>query len=64
VARSCTGTTQLYIKRHPGNQRDHIYRGIGDAKAQDAVTVLSVKDSRIGELAAKFHIVLGLTPGS
>jgi protocatechuate 3,4-dioxygenase beta subunit len=59
-------TTQLYIKGHPGNQRDHIYRGIGDATAQEAVTVgfLPVKDSRIGELAAKFDIVLGLTPGS
>jgi protocatechuate 3,4-dioxygenase beta subunit len=59
-------TTQLYIKGHPGNQRDHIYRGIGNATAQEAVTMefLPVKDSRIGELAAKFDIVLGLTPGS
>jgi len=59
-------TTQLYIKGHPGNERDHIYRGIGDVTAQEAVTVefLPVKDSRIGELAAKFDIVLGLTPGS
>ena len=58
-------TTQLYIKGHPGNARDHIYRHIGDAKAQEAVTVdfSPVKDSRIGELAAKFDIVLGFTPG-
>lgn len=59
-------TTQLYIKGHPGNERDHIYRGIGDAKAQEAVTVdfVRVKESRVGELAAKFDIVLGFTPGS
>ena len=59
-------TTQLYIKGHPGNQRDHIYRGIGDASAQELVTVdfVPVKDSRLDELTAKFDIVLGLTPGA
>jgi protocatechuate 3,4-dioxygenase beta subunit len=58
--------TQLYVKGHPGNARDYIYRRIGDAQAQEAVTVdfTPIKDSRIGELAAKFDIVLGLTPGS
>jgi protocatechuate 3,4-dioxygenase beta subunit len=58
-------TTQLYIKGHPGNARDHVYRDIGDAKAQEAVTVdfSPIKDSRVGELAAKFDIVLGFTPG-
>jgi protocatechuate 3,4-dioxygenase beta subunit len=58
-------TTQLYIKGHPGNGRDHIYRRIGNAEAQEAVTVdfSPIKDSRIGELAAKFDIVLGSTPG-
>jgi protocatechuate 3,4-dioxygenase beta subunit len=57
-------TTQLYIKGHPGNARDGIYRGIGDAKAQEAVTVdfARVKESRIGELTAKFDIILGFTP--
>jgi protocatechuate 3,4-dioxygenase beta subunit len=57
-------TTQLYIKGHPGNARDGVYRGIGDASEQDAVTVdfKPVKDSRIGELAAKFDILLGFTP--
>jgi len=57
-------TTQLYIKGHPGNDRDDIYRRIGSAKDQEAVTVEfgPVKGSRIGELTAKFDIVLGLTP--
>ena len=58
-------TTQLYIKGHPGNDQDHIYRHIGNATEQEAVTVdfVPVKESRIGELAAKFDIVLGFTPG-
>lgn len=57
-------TTQLYVKGHPGNVRDQIYRRIGDSRAQEAVTVdfVPVKDSRIGELAARFDIVLGFTP--
>ena len=52
-------TTQLYVKGHPGNHQDRIYRYIGDAKAQQAVTIdfPPIKDSRIGELAAKFDIV-------
>ena len=58
--------TQLYIKGHPGNARDGIYRRIGDRQAQEAVTVdfVPVKESRIGELAAKFDIVLGFTPAA
>ena len=58
-------TTQCYIKGHPQNERDGIYRGIRDAKARDSVTVdfKPLKDSKIGELARKFDIVLGVTPG-
>jgi protocatechuate 3,4-dioxygenase, beta subunit len=57
-------TTQLFIKGEPGNLRDGVYREIGDAKAQDSVTMdfTPLKDSRIGELAARFDIVLGVTP--
>jgi protocatechuate 3,4-dioxygenase beta subunit len=57
-------TTQLYIKGHPGNQRDGIYSAIGDARAQEAVTVdfAPMRNSRIGELAARFDIVPGFTP--
>lgn len=59
-----TFTTQLYIKGHPGNARDQIYRGLGDSQTREAVTVefAPIKESRIGELAAKFDIVLGFTP--
>jgi protocatechuate 3,4-dioxygenase, beta subunit len=57
-------TTQLFIKGDPGNERDGVYREIGDAKARDSVTVdfAPVKSSRIGELAARFDITLSVTP--
>lgn len=59
-------TTQCYIKGHPGNEKDGVLRGIRDAKARESVIVdfAPIKSSRIGELAAKFDIVLGFTPGS
>ena len=57
-------TTQCYVKGHPGNERDGIYRGIRDPKARDSVTIdfAPVEGSRIGELAARFDVVLGFTP--
>jgi len=57
-------TTQCYIKGHPGNERDGIYRSLRDPKARDSVTVdfAPMKDSRAGEVAAKFDVVLGYTP--
>jgi protocatechuate 3,4-dioxygenase, beta subunit len=57
-------TTQCYIKGHPGNERDGIWRSIRDEKLRDLVTVdfAPVKESKVGELAAKFDIVLGVTP--
>ncbi len=52
--------TQLFVKGEPGNEEDGIYRGIGDAQARATVTVdfVPLPDSRIGEVAAKFDIVL------
>lgn len=57
-------TTQCYVKGEAGNDRDGIYRSLKDPKARDSVTVdfAPLKDSKIGELAARFNIVLGLTP--
>lgn len=57
-------TTQCYIKGEPRNERDGIYRSVQDPKAREAITVdfAPIKDSRIGELAAQFNIVLGETP--
>lgn len=57
-------TTQLFVKGEPGNQQDRIWRGIGDPETRGLVTVdfAPIKESRIGELAARFDIVLGATP--
>lgn len=57
-------TTQLFVKGDPGNPRDRIWRRIGDESTQGLVTVdfTPVKGSRIGELAARFDIVVGAPP--
>ena len=58
-------TTQCYVKGHPQNERDGVYRDIRDARARDSVTIdfASLPDSKLGELAARFDIVMGVTPG-
>lgn len=57
-------TTQCYIKGHPGNAKDGIWKGLKDDRARAAVTVdfLPLAGGRAGELAARFDVVLGLTP--
>ncbi|HVU89873.1 MAG TPA: protocatechuate 3,4-dioxygenase [Pirellulales bacterium] len=57
-------TTQCYVKGSPGNERDMVYRGIRDPQARDAVTIdfAPIPNSKIGELAARFDIVMGFTP--
>jgi protocatechuate 3,4-dioxygenase, beta subunit len=56
--------TQCYVKGHEGNAKDFIYMGIKDPKARESVTIdfTPIKESKIGELAAKFDVVLGVTP--
>ncbi len=57
-------TTQCYVKGEPRNEKDFVLQRIADAKARESVIVdfAAVKDSKIGELAAKFDIVMGSTP--
>jgi protocatechuate 3,4-dioxygenase, beta subunit len=57
-------TTQCYVKGESANDRDFVYRGIRDPKARESVTIdfTPIPGSRIGELAAKFDVVLGFTP--
>ncbi len=57
-------TTQCYVKGEPKNEKDGVLLGIEDIKARDSVIVdfAAIKESRIGELAAKFDIVMGYTP--
>jgi protocatechuate 3,4-dioxygenase beta subunit len=59
-------TTQCYVKGDPGNERDGILRSIRDNKARESILVdfAPLKESRIGELAARFDIILGVTPES
>jgi protocatechuate 3,4-dioxygenase beta subunit len=54
-------TTQCYIQGHPGNAKDGVLNQIKDARERASVVVpfVPVKDSRIGELSARFDIVLG-----
>lgn len=56
-------STQCYIKGHPGNAEDFVVKAITDPKARASVMVdfAPIKTSRIGELEAKFDIVLGYT---
>jgi protocatechuate 3,4-dioxygenase beta subunit len=57
-------TTQCYVKGEPLNEKDGILQSIRDPKAKASVIVPfePIKNSKLGELAAKFDIVLGLTP--
>lgn len=54
-------TTQCYIKGHPGNEKDGVLKAIKDPKARASVMVdfLPLKGSKIGELTARFDIVMG-----
>jgi protocatechuate 3,4-dioxygenase beta subunit len=57
-------TTQCYVQGEPLNTRDGVLSGIRDPKARTSVLVpfVPMPGSRIGELAAQFNIVLGVTP--
>ena len=57
-------TTQCYIKGFPQNQRDGVFLDIRDDKARDSVCIdfTPIKGSKVGELAARFDVVLGVTP--
>ena len=59
-----TWTTQCYIKGEPQNEGDLLFRRIRDPKARESVIVdfVPLPGSRIGELAARFDIVMGFTP--
>ena len=58
--------TQCYIKGHAGNEKDFVWKGIKDVKARSSVTISfdPLKGSHAGELAAKFDVVMGLTPAA
>lgn len=54
-------TTQLFVDGHPGNERDGIWRALGATAKTVTSPFNAIKESKIGELAANFDIVLGKT---
>ena len=56
-------TTQCYVKGHPQNERDGILRRLNAKQRENVVLDFTpIPNSRIGELSAKFNIIMGYTP--
>lgn len=57
-------TTQCYIEGEPQNAQDGILKRFEDPKVRAAIIVpfKAIAESKAGELAARFDIVLGFTP--
>jgi protocatechuate 3,4-dioxygenase, beta subunit len=57
-------TTQLFINGHAQNRNDFVFRELRDPFLRELVLVdfTPVAESRIGEVSARFDIVLGMTP--
>lgn len=57
-------TTQMMIRGHEGNARDGVFGGARDLVDRELLVTdfKPMKESKIGELAASFDIVLGRTP--
>ena len=54
----------MLIKDEPANQRDGLFRRIRDPQLRESLLAefKPVEDSRIGELAANWDMVIGYTP--
>jgi protocatechuate 3,4-dioxygenase, beta subunit len=59
-------TSQLYFLGEPQNAMDGILNGIQNVQARNSVVVpfVPIEGSTIGAIAARFDIVLGITPSS
>ena len=57
-------TTQLFVKGHEQNAGDGVLRSIRDPKAIDLVMgdFKAIPDSKFGELAVNFDVIVGKTP--
>ncbi len=57
-------TTQCYVRGEPQNEKDSLLKNIKDAKARDSVIVdfAPMQESKIGELNARFDLIMGFTP--
>ena len=58
-------TTQLYVKGEPQNEKDGLLRRVEGDKQRNAIIrdFAAIPNSKAGELAANFDIVMGYTPG-
>ena len=56
-------TTQVHVRGHADNERDNLLRGIRDPKLRETVLAdfVPLPGSKIGELTAKWDIVMGRT---
>jgi protocatechuate 3,4-dioxygenase beta subunit len=50
------------VQGHEGNAKDGIYRALRDQAKLVTIDFAKIKGSKIGEVAAKFDIILGATP--
>src|ERR1051325_5923516 len=58
-------TTQLYIKGHAGNEKDGIWKSLSSKeRALVSMDFMPLNGAKAGELAAKFDVVLGVTPAA
>jgi protocatechuate 3,4-dioxygenase beta subunit len=57
-------TTQIFVNGHPQNRTDGVLAGVRDPFDRELVLVdfKPMKESKIGELTARFDIVVGVTP--
>ncbi len=57
-------TSQIFVRDYPGNLRDGVYLGIRDLVDRELVLAdfVPLAESKLGELAARFDIVVGRTP--
>jgi protocatechuate 3,4-dioxygenase beta subunit len=54
----------MLIKGHEQNERDGVFRQIQDPKLRELVVAdfNPIPDSKLGELAVNFDVIVGLTP--
>src|SRR5437764_5864298 len=57
-------TTQIFVNGHPQNKADMVLGGVRDLIDRELVLVdfKPLKESKVGELSARFDIVIGQTP--
>jgi protocatechuate 3,4-dioxygenase beta subunit len=57
-------TSQIFVAGAPGNARDGVFHSVSDPFERQLVQTdfTPIKESKIGELSAKFDVIVGRTP--